>query len=252
MKKSFGLLQTCTFILPFISAPAYPGMMQSLTQNAPLVASLSIAPAWHTGGRSQTKTLQEDITKHYADTSSQNTIAQGEFFLGREYVLNNTFRAQLGGAVELTSNARLRGDIWEDADPDFNNYYYQYNVNHAHIALKGKLLADVPSKWNVTPYIGASAGVGFNRASDYLITPKIFQEIPSPPFAPKTKTSFTYTLEAGMQKTLTAHTSAGIGYVFSDWGQTSLSRAPNQTLGTGLQTNHLYTNGLQLSLNYHA
>ena len=242
--------------LSFLSIPIVVSTQVSADQIKPAgtsnsyVASLSISPAWHASGKDQTITLQTDITKRYLDKSKNNLLAQGEFFLGKECQLSPAIKGQIGGAVELTSSANLKGDILEDADPNFNNHRYNYKVHHAHIAIKGKAIVD--TSMSIQPYAAASAGIGFNRAYSYKVTPKIFQEVASPNFKPKTKGAFTYTLEAGAQKQLSERTSAGIGYVFSDWGNSSLSRAPNQTLGKGLQLSNLYTHGIQLSLTHRA
>ena len=48
--------------------------------------------------------------------------------------------------------ATLSGNIWDDADPQFNNYTYQYHIKHSQIALKGKLLGNLG--WPVMPWIG--------------------------------------------------------------------------------------------------
>lgn len=49
---------------------------------------------------------------------------------------------QLGLEVATTGNARLKGQIWDDADPIFDNYNYYYKVNHTHLDLKGKVLSN--------------------------------------------------------------------------------------------------------------
>ena len=53
-------------------------------------------------------------------------------------------------------------------------------------------------------------------------------------------TALTYTLGTGVQKILNAHWQVGVGYEFSDWGQSSLGRASEQTLHSGLELNHVY------------
>ena len=102
----------------------------------------------------------------------------------------------------------------------------------------------------VQPYVSGSLGVGFNRAHDFTITPKIFEEVPAPNFTDNRTTAFTYTLGIGVQKALTTNWQAGIGYEFANWGKSQLGRAPGQTLNSGLHLSHLYTNQLQFSLSY--
>jgi opacity protein-like surface antigen len=144
---------------------------------------------------------------------------------------------------------KFSGTIWEDADPDFANYNYNYDVVYTHIAVKAKLFA----KWTETthPYVGASAGVGFNRAHNFFISPRIPEAVPAPPFTAKTTDgAFAYTLEAGLQHVIDTHWRGGVGYEFADWGASSLGRAPGQTLNSGLALSHLYTNGVQFNLTY--
>ncbi|HAT8718368.1 TPA: porin family protein, partial [Legionella pneumophila] len=62
--------------------------------------------------------------------------------------------------------------------------------------------------------------------------------------------AFTYTLGAGVQKSISEHWQLGVGYEFADWGKSELGRASGQTLNEGLKLNHLYTNGVVLNLTY--
>lgn len=212
------------------------------------VITLSLGPAWYGSGNSQTLFLQPDIQKKYVANDSSAAFVNGEFFLGLQHALNSNLKGQLGLTVAASSNARLDGDIWEDSDPDFNNYFYTYKINHAHIAVKGKILADMGVE--VQPYVSASAGVGLNQAHNFTITPKIFEEVPAPLFGSHTTTSFAYTVGTGLQKPIKEHWHISLGYEFSDWGKSELSRAPGQTLNRGLHLTHLYTNTAQLSLSY--
>lgn len=151
-------------------------------------------------------------------------------------------------AVAATSNLKIEGDVWEDADPAFYNFFYSYKINHIHIAAKGKLIGNFITF--VNPYLSGSLGVGFNRARDFTITPKIFEEGPAPEFTSNTRTAFTYTVGAGIQKDFFSRWQLGIGYEFADWGKSNLERAPGQTLDNVLGLNHLYTHELQFSVSY--
>jgi opacity protein-like surface antigen len=147
------------------------------------------------------------------------------------------------------SHANLNGDIWEDADPEFNNFTYSYKVSHAEIALKGRLIGSYNCAI-VDPYISASAGIGFNRAYDFTINPVISEAVPAPAFGSNTTTAFTYALGIGIQKSFTPHLQAAIGYEFSNWGKIQLAHAPGQTVGEGLSLNHFYAQEIQFSLFY--
>ena len=169
-------------------------------------------------------------------------------FLRQNQTLSQTVQGQLGLAVAATSNATLTGAIWDDASPEFDNYTYNYKIQHTHVAVEGKLLADM-GYWLV-PWVSASLGVGFNNVHSFRNTPTIFEAISNPDFASHTQTAFTYTVGAGVQKALSAHWQVGAGYEFADWGKSQLDRASGQTQNSGLALNHLYTNGLLFSISY--
>ena len=210
------------------------------------IATLSAGPVWQDGGETQTFFLTPDIEKTYAANKSTHALADGEFFLGIQKKLYNSFSGQLGIAFATTGKARLNGAIWDDADPEFNNFVYSYKVQHSHVAIKGKLLSD--AGFIVIPWVSASAGVGFNRASDFFNTPVIYEALPNPDFVDHNKTAFTYTLGAGVQKALNQSWQIGIGYEFADWGKSQLGRAFGQTLGSGLSLNHFYTHGVMFNI----
>lgn len=155
---------------------------------------------------------------------------------------------QLGLAAATTGNAKLQGVIWDDADPQFDNYSYQYKVRNTRVAVKGKLLLD-KGYWLI-PWVSASLGVGFNRAHDFTNTPLIFEALPNSNFTNHTKTTFTYTLGTGVQKPIGEHWQLGVGYEFADWGKSELGRAFGQAMSSGLALNHLYTNGVLFNLTY--
>ena len=212
------------------------------------VGSASIGPVWEDAGQTQTFFLAPNIIKTYDATKTAQTLADAEVFLGFQKELSNTFFGQLGLAVAATSNAAPSGNIWDDADAAFNNYSYSYQIQHTHIAVKGKLLAD-KGYWFM-PWLSMSLGVGFNSAYDYLNTPLLAEAVSMPNFRSNTTTTFTYTFGAGIQQTLNPHWQVGIGYEFADWGQTQLNRAAGQTLHTGLSLSDLYTNGILFNLTY--
>ncbi len=177
-------------------------------------------------------------------------MLDGEIFLGIQKPLREKLDGQIGLAVATTGNASLSGNIWDDAEPQFNNYTYDYQVRHTHVAIKGKLLSE--GGYIVTPWVSGSLGVGFNQARDFSNTPTISESVVMPNFASNTTTAFTYTLGVGVQRRLNQHWQAGVGYEFADWGMSQLSRASGQTINSGLSLSHLYTNGFLFNLTYHA
>lgn len=212
--------------------------------------SLSIGPAWSNNGTTQTFYLQPNVQKTYSASFNSNILPYGELFLGVQKQLNTVFFSQLGLAIAGGSEAKLRGDIWEDADPNFNNFTYSYGVNELRITPKIKLLVD-SGLYGTLPYVSAAIGVGFNKSREFTITPKIPEEVPPPLFGSNVNTVFTYALGIGLQEVLNEHWQASIGYEFADWGKSQLAPATGQTLNNnGLLINNLYINSVLLSIIY--
>jgi opacity protein-like surface antigen len=217
------------------------------TQSSPLL-TLSLGPAETQGNRSQTFFLQPELEKRYKMKRTPQTFGLGEIFLGWQMPMMKYLLGQVGVAVEGGVEAPIKGDIWEDADPDFNNFTFKYKVNHAHVALKGKLLTDTVTI--VQPYVSGSIGYGINRSHGFSIKSKICEEIPAPNFTVRDENGFAYTFGFGIQTSYSDNWQAGIGYEMADWGKTGLGRAPGQTMNRGLNDHHLYTQQVLLSLSY--
>ena len=225
-----------------------PGDMALQQRGWTWFGTFSTGLIWDNGGKMQTFYLRPDIEKTYTADDSTNPLFDGEISIGLQKRVSQTVQGQLGLAVVATSNASLSGSIWEDADPNFSNFFYNYKIRHSHLAVKGKLIADTSTI--AQPYLSAAVGVGFNRAYNFTITPKIFEEIPEPPFNSYTTTVLSDTVGLGMQKALSKHVLVMVGGEFADWGKTTLGLAPEQTMGSGLQLNHFYTSGLLFGLGY--
>jgi opacity protein-like surface antigen len=216
--------------------------------NSSWVATLSLGPVWENTGDTQTFYLTPNIEKTYAANNTSNALIDGELFLGMQKLLRQQLESHIGLALATTSHAALSGIVWDDAQPQFNNYTYGYQVRHTHVALKGKLLMD--TDYVVSPWVSGSLGVGFNVAHDFKNTPLISEAVIMPNFTSHTVTSFTYTLGVGIEHSINQHWQTGIGYEFADWGRSQLGRASGQTLNSGLSLAHLYTNGFLINLTY--
>lgn len=221
---------------------------EALAPPSPWLATFSFGYGWEDAGETQTFFLSPNIEKTYFADSSSHRVANGEIFLAYQQTLRTSLDAQLGLAFALSDAASLSGQIWDDAQIEFNNYTYNYKINHLHVAFKGKLLAN--RSWLVTPWVSGSLGVAYNRSHAFDHSAIVDEVVNTPNFADKTKRSLTYTLGAGMQKNLSQHWQMGVGYEFADWGKSQLNRAPEQTLNSGLSLSHLYVHGFLLNLTY--
>ncbi len=214
-----------------------------------LVSTLSVGPAWYTENHNQILTLDTDVTNQYVASDHRHGLTNAELFVGFQQPLFQSMLAQLGLAIATASGAEVHGDVWQDANPEFDNFEDDYTITHAQLTVQGKLLSTyLSSVWQ--PYISASLGVAQNRAHGYSITPKIFQALPGPGFLNHTETAFTYTAGVGLQGMITAHWACGIGYTFADWGKSGLKASPTQTTTAAPSLNHLYTHQAQINVSY--
>lgn len=211
--------------------------------------TLSVGAVWENAGTMQDIFLSPTIEKIYAPNKSSQNLADFKVFFGRQQPVSSVLTARWGLALGVTTNARLSGEIWDDADPQFSTAIYNYRIQHTHLAAKGQLLADF-GYW-VTPWLSGNIGVGFNNASHFSNIPVVMPETqPTPNFNSNTQTAFSYTLGVGVQKTLNEHWQTGVGYEFADWGRSALGLASNQTTNARIKLSHLYTNEVMFSLSY--
>lgn len=212
--------------------------------------SFSGGPGWTNAGRSQTIALEPDVISAYVpqNLTNSNIMANGELYFGLQNSFFEHIQSQLGLALYGSSHATLEGYIQVDGDPNFQNYEYKYKINHEHLALKSKWIAE--NTFDINPYISASIGVGLNHSYSFSINPLISQEIPPPPFKSHTKVAFSYTVGIGLQHTIDCHYTVALGYELGAWGASGLNRAEGQTLGNGLRLSNLYTQALAFNVTY--
>ena len=212
------------------------------------VIRISGGSAWTNPGKEQTFSLLPGFRNTYTTNKSTTAVADGALFLGLQKALDQGLQGQIGFTFAMAGNARLQGDIWDDADPVFNNHTYQYKIQHTHLAVEGELLFD-QGNWFI-PWVNASIGVGFNRSYAFSNQITIPEASVEPDFGSNTVTALTYTVGLGIQKNVREHMQVGVGYLFSDWGKSNLNKATGQTLNSGLSLKHLYTNGVLFNLTY--
>ncbi|MDF1684924.1 MAG: SPOR domain-containing protein [Legionellaceae bacterium] len=244
-RKTFGSNRTKTGIknnTPSLESDgSHPGFV-----------TFNFGPGWSDAGKTQTFSVQPDIQSTYVKTNNTRAVAVGEIFAGYEHAIYPEYKGQLGFAVQGASNLDLTGDVWVDSDPNFNNMFYTYSINHLAFALKGKLISEHDTKrlLSLHPYVSGSVGLGFNQSHKFGLTPKIFEQVVPPLFKSHTVTAFTYTVGAGLQKRINPDWIFGLGYDFADWGKSNLAAATGQTIGRGLALNHVYVSELQFGFTF--
>ena len=212
------------------------------------VGTFSIGPTWAAAGEQQTFNLTPAIEKTYTANRNMNTLTAGEVFVGVQKNLPANIYGHFGLTGGMDSQVGLSGNIWDDADPAFDNYTYSYNIQHAYVGLKGKFFKDFDCY--VLPWFSAGVGVGFNSSHAFSNQPLINEALPNNNFGDHTQATVTYTIGFGAQRILAEHWQVGLGYEFSDWGQSLLGKADGQTINSGLTLSHLYTNGIMFNLTY--
>lgn len=213
------------------------------------VFTFSGGAAWGSSVERKSLYLQQEIFKIFNPSGSNPSAFVGDFFVGFQYALMPEAVGQIGLSVGATTGLKQTGEIWEQGYSEFNNYTYQYNLSQTHVLIKGKLIIQ-PLIYQLSPYVSAGVGVGFNRAHGYQSTPKIEEESIQPPFADNTTTDATYALGIGLQRAIRTNWSVGVGYEFSGWGKMMLGRAPGQTINQGLTNTNFYTNGVIANMTY--
>lgn len=231
-----------------LSAHAIAGGPSVFAKHNIPVVTLSVGPGWYLPSTTQTIALEPDVIKTYVDDGKTRVLTSAELFFAIQCYAGAQIYSQTGITAGYAGNAALRGDIWEDNNPNFNNYFYRYQINHGRVGIKEKLIGD----WGyfVQPYISGSFAVAFNNAFDFTISPKITEEVAAPAFTSNTKTGFAYTVGAGMQVNLTKCWQAGVGYELLELGKSQLGAAAGQLVNQGIRVTHLYAHQLQFSLSY--
>lgn len=215
------------------------------------VITISAGPAWsNTPATQQNIYPSVDIVNTYVSGNTTSTLINGEIFAGlQSKLVHPNLVGRLGLALAGSSGAEVEGQVWQAGSATFNNLSYTYQITHAHIAAAGKLLwlLDTNTEEKYYPYISGSLGLGYNYASQFLLSTRDSSAVPTPLFQSNTVTSFTYTVGAGFEREINETMHAGVGYRFADWGKSALGAAPGQAFGGGLVLKHLYTNQLQVS-----
>ncbi|WED42873.1 outer membrane protein [Legionella cardiaca] len=233
-----------------LSMKVFAGNMGWDEGGGSLVVTLSAGPAWVTGLENETVFLQPGFANTYTMDDGDSTLGIAELFVGWNSVSNSSFQGQLGVAVAGTSQLELEGSVWQNANPNLNNFNYSFNVRHLSLAAKAKILGDFG--YSFYPYVSGSLGYGYNRATDFSLSPVTSTTAPAFVFSNNSTGTFTYTAGAGIDISINEGWRIGLGYEFADWGAVELGLAPIQIspLASALEINHIYTQQFLVSISY--
>lgn len=210
--------------------------------------ALSAGPSWGSAGRNQTLDLGAGVRNTYTANHQSNTLANYELFLGMQTPLGEKVLGQFGVDFAATSDARLSGDIWANGNPTANNYSYEYQLRHNHVAAKAKFIGDFC--WVIQPWISATLGMAFNQSHGYSSRPTVAGFPSLPIFASKTISAFTYAVGVGIQYPFAKNFQVGVGYEFTDWGHSRLGPMDGAATNQTLSLPHFYTNSVMFNLAY--
>ncbi len=213
------------------------------------VITYNIGPSWYAPSGMQVLNLDADTLNAYTINNNPRAILNNELFVGARSLIKPNLEGQIGISINKTSNAKISGDIWQEADPEFDNFYYNYFISHTALTVKGKILFNNSINY-LQPYLSVSAGVASNRSFAFNQVAKIFESVVAYNFTHRTLTAFTYTAEAGVQQKLNDNLALGIGYEFADLGRSKLGPADMQVGNVVPYLNHLYINQLQFNVSY--
>ncbi len=182
-----------------ISSDHPDSFVHTLLNNAltSAVVSISAGPAWENEGDSQTLSLQPEVEKYYTSSNQHHSLMNSQLFLAVQQALslpvmrNTNATGQFGLNFVTTGNAKPSGNIWDDADPTFNNYTYHYQIQHKEVSAKARLLVD-SGYMSIKPFVSASVGVGFNRAYHFNNIPLISEAVASTNYSSPTTTAITW------------------------------------------------------------
>jgi len=241
-------------LLSIFVTPAYALLSNSSYTRTwhPVLALGAGAASTSNLGQSQSFPIQNPTTdEFYYYFANRPTQTSGLFdgFLGTEWRFRPKWALQMGLDYNQASPFSAKGTFQQGADAlSADTYSYHYAVLTRQILAEGKLLYTVKC---FHPYLFGGLGVAVNSAYNYYTNVPPFLTF-TRMYANNTTTSFSYAVGVGVDKDLTSHLRAGVGYRFAGLGRVKLGIPTIDTTrvsGT-LSQSHLYANELLAQLTW--
>lgn len=178
-----------------------------------------------------------------------DTEAVAGLFVGGETLFFQNWSLQLGLSYFQNSSFAARGNVNQFADPTYNNFTYQYQIQSRRFSVETKLSRVFLQKWH--PYISASVGEALNKAYAYTEYPLSSEDVPMTElFNSHTTKAFTYTAGLGVDVDIAEHLRVGAGYRFVGLGNASLGASPLQDGTNTISHTQLHANELIAQITY--
>lgn len=212
------------------------------------IITLSGGPGWSTPGLDQINynggLVPVIPNQHFIPSFDSVTVGAGEIFFGLQRIAFPGVTGQLGLGIAGVLDPEISGRVEEVGVA--NVYHYSYNVEHARLELKGKLIGNT---YRLQPFVSGSFGVAMNNSHNWALTSE--DPILFPPFyyQPASNVAFAYSLGAGLQFIVSPHWQVGAGYEFVDLGKSGLGPDVATTI-PGITLTHLYVNQAVFSLSF--
>ena len=246
MAREMGLMllkksrQMTTALFLFVVYTAY----------ADAVVTFSPGAAFSTKGETQTLLIEgppQNLSNQYVADNSGKSAFMTQLFVGKTLFTYKKTSMYIGAMGTYLDNLNVTGVVNQFAMPDFDNFNFQYTTRSAAFFASARLESLFYELWR--PYLNASLGASQNKSYAYQDTPRIEGAVPMLPFSNHTETSLAYSLGFGFFLNAYAPLTLGLGYEFTDLGQSQLGVSPSQTTQQTMTLNHLYLNRLLIHFN---
>lgn len=205
---------------------------------------------------SQTYVSTDDNQFIYHEQNSNDVAGVFGVAVGKEYALPTNFLVQASLQYTLWTNVSIDANHSVGITPNTSTLYdYHYRLTGRQLLLTAKGLTTVKKIFH--PYIMLGMGPAFNTMYDYDFTTNESGSLnATPAFSDNTQASFSYAAGLGMDSDVNEHVRLGIGYQFSDLGNTSLVDGKIHVGSAALAAPftltlpHVYVNQVNVQLSY--
>jgi opacity protein-like surface antigen len=185
----------------------------------------------------------------YIGTNHFDTETDSGLFVGAEMDFLQNWAWQLGLSYFQNEGFQESGNVYQFADPAFNNLTYQYQISSRRISIETKISRAFREIWH--PYFSLSFGRACNKSYQYTETPVTSADVPMlVPFANNTAHTWAYSLGVGLDVNIAANWRLGAGYRFVNLGSASLGTTPLQSGTETISNDPIHTNELLAQISY--